>query len=100
MTALAELEAAVRAAGHLEDGEAIPRVPEANLCIDGGRLPTDLGVYTVDGSARALSLRYCDLAALPESVGEVPGLRHVDLTGNPPLSVAGRVPSLSGQPHA
>src|SRR5512146_2552191 len=54
-----------------------------------------VGAYTVNGRVVALSLRGCDLPALPESIGLLRGLRVLDLTGNRLESLPGGLGDLS-----
>src|SRR6202051_3073356 len=86
-SALRELAAAAWASGHLTEGHAIPAAMisgglDDDLGSCGSRITEKLGVYSKDGTVLGLALRYCGLRALPDSLGQLAALRHLDLTGN------------------
>ena len=88
ISVLRELAAAAWASGHLAEGHPIPAANVSGGLHDdlgccGSRITQKLGVYSSkDGTVIGLALRYCGLKALPDSLGQLAALRHLDLTGN------------------
>src|SRR5690242_11566013 len=85
-SALRELAQALRAGGYRE-----PLLPGDEREIVGGRL----GFSAPAGTVSALCLRYCGLAALPDSISRLGSLHHLDLTGNQLTAVPASLGSLS-----
>jgi Leucine-rich repeat (LRR) protein len=84
---LRELAAAAWTSGHLAEGQPIPPANISGGLDDdlrgcGSRVAEKVGVYSKDGNVLGLALRYCGLRALPDSLGQLAALRHLDLTGN------------------
>src|SRR5690349_16567600 len=80
--ALRDLAVAVKATGHLQTMEYIPRAFEAGFGDPGGRQKSALGFISEEDSVFALALRYCNLAQLPATLGGLTRLNQLDLTGN------------------
>ncbi|MEO8971805.1 MAG: hypothetical protein ABI406_09430, partial [Ktedonobacteraceae bacterium] len=78
VNALEVLEGLLRANGSLQEGEAIPFALKDKLDIRDSRV----GFYAENHSVVALSVRYCALTALPDSLGQLTNLRQLDVTGN------------------
>ena len=78
MSVLKDLEQLLQNHGYLEEGEAIPVVLKGKIGIH----ESNIGAYAENHAVVALSVRYCALTALPESLGQLTHLQHLDVTGN------------------
>lgn len=78
VSVLKELEALLLENGSLKEGEAIPVVSQDKI----GSNERTIGYYAENNAVVALSVQYCALTALPESLGQLSNLQHVDVTGN------------------
>ncbi len=77
MSVLKELEGLLRDHGYLHEGESIPAVLKDE--IDSNE--SNIGFCAENNGVVALSVRYCALTSLPESLGQLTNLRRLDLTG-------------------
>ena len=80
--ALREFETALRGTGLLPAGRRSPSLPAGPRTLPAAGSAPEVGFRAQDGSVRTLSLRRCDLAALPDAIHQLARLRHLDLTGN------------------
>lgn len=77
LAALSELEALLQANSMLKEGQSIPLSQDE---IEKPVLP--IGASIEDNAVVALSLRYCALRIVPESLGQFARLQRLDVTGN------------------
>src|SRR6266487_4112539 len=78
MSVLKDLEQLLQDHGDLEEGEAISVVLKGKIGIH----ESNIGAYAENHAVVALSVRYCALTALPESLGQLTHLQQLDVTGN------------------
>ncbi|HBE26901.1 MAG TPA: hypothetical protein DDW33_14585, partial [Ktedonobacter sp.] len=78
VSVLEELDALLLENGSLKEGEAIPVVSKDRLASN----ESTIGYYAENNAVVALSVRYCALTALPESLGQLSNLQYLDMTGN------------------
>src|SRR6266581_2647024 len=78
MSALKELEELLQDNGYLLEGESIPVVLKNQLDVNDGKI----AIYAENNTVVAISLRYCALTSLPESLGQLTHLQRLDVTGN------------------
>ncbi|TMC24743.1 MAG: leucine-rich repeat domain-containing protein, partial [Chloroflexi bacterium] len=78
MSVLKELEGLLRDRGYLQEGESIPVVLKDEIDTN----ESNIGFCAENNAVVALSVRYCGLTSLPESLGQLTNLRRLDLTGN------------------
>src|SRR5256885_16318035 len=78
MSVLKELEGLLRDRGYLQEGESIPVVLKDEI----DRSESNIGFCAENNAVVALSVRYCALTSLPESLGQLTNLRRLDLNGN------------------
>ena len=67
MSALIELEGLLRDHGYLHEGESIPAVLKDEI----DRSESNIGFCAENNAVVALSVRYCALTSLPESLGQL-----------------------------
>src|SRR5579863_5439376 len=75
MSALKALESLLQANGQLQAGEPFPLMPQ-------DKLAGNIGYCVENDAVVALSLRYCALDALPDSLDQLPNLQRLDVSGN------------------
>jgi Leucine-rich repeat (LRR) protein len=78
---LAELAGVLTSAGALAADRSLPILCAA-LDARNERSPDNIACYVENGMVVALALRGCGLSSLPDSIGQMTGLRQLDLTGN------------------
>src|SRR3954470_7353884 len=79
---IADWTAALRAHGHGPPGETMPVRAADSATRGASRLPDDVAVYVDAGAVIGPSARHCGLREVPPSLGDLGGLRSLDLTGN------------------
>src|SRR5215472_40805 len=92
MSALKELEELLQNTGYLIEGESIPVVLKDEMEINDGKI----AAYAENNTVVAVSLRYCALTSLPESLGQLAHLQQLDVTGN---ELTALPESLGNLPH-
>src|SRR6266849_5387097 len=75
INALKALEQLLQDNGCLNQGVSIPLVLK-------DRNESKIGFYAENNTVIALSVRYCALTTLPNSLGQLTNLQQLDLTGN------------------
>src|SRR5215475_2731784 len=78
MSALKDLEEIFQSTGYLIEGESIPVVLKDRMDIQDGKI----AFYAENNTVVAVSLRYCALTSLPDSLGRLTHLQQLDVTGN------------------
>src|SRR4051812_19848468 len=81
-TALIDLTAALNASGALPDGRSLPFASPGEFRLGDDDPRARLAYHVAGGTIRSISARYCELTAIPPSLGCLASLQLLDLTGN------------------
>src|SRR5258708_2572218 len=89
--ALKDLEAHLQQYGCLEAGRSIPVLAKDQFDIEAHKI----GITVENNTVQALAVRYCAVPSLPESLGQLIGLRELDLTGSQLTTLPGTIGALA-----